>query len=198
MLHAKFIIMLLLIFSACSSESKDLKWKYVTVNTYLFEGSNFSYHDSQFAFAQNVYEQAKIKLVRGKVIKVNLRNSDLILGYDLLLEAVSNESELLAINGISSFDRYDINAYYVLALTAYGSLDGTASGIMISENSIVMTSLSNGRTLAHEIGHSLLGPGHEVPDSTYLMYYKNLGGIKLSHKEITRMRRSEMLRNKEK
>jgi hypothetical protein len=176
--------------------SENLPLKYVTVNIYLFEGSDFSYHDSQFIFAQEVYKQANIKLILGKVVNINVKNSDSILGCDFLLEILENNGlELLAVDRVSHSSKSDINAYYVVALTEHGHLDITTSGIRISQNTIVMTAASDGRTLAHEIGHSLLGPGHEVPDSTYLMYYKNFGGTKLSPKEIEKIRLSKLLRN---
>lgn len=167
--------------------------KTVTINiTNMFGSSGNASSAITYANTQ-VYNQANIKLVKGKEENVDQPKSEAILGTDLILAEFSSsanptteEKALLKLNQSAGA----ITLYYVKALDQ-GSLGenfrpGQGNGLL----GVVVGNSGIDNTVSHELGHVLLDDGGHNPDSTFLMHATATSPTKLSPTEITKMRSS--------
>jgi peptidoglycan hydrolase-like protein with peptidoglycan-binding domain len=177
--------------------------KRVTVNiTYLY-GNKIS-SSRALAYANTIYiPQANIEIVKGKEVTLGLKETEALIGKDLMLEmhffdhSPSNEERVL-FNVNQSSDA--ITAYFVKEIAEMdGSISKEAVAYSLSAANkmgllgVALGSRSKYQTLAHELGH-VLGVAEHTTGEEFLMTAE-APGYRLSPDVIKTMRSSSFAKD---
>ena len=167
----------------------------LTVNpTYLDGGSNSTRFTTDLAHANDVYEQAGIKLEEGNAETINEEDTKKILGDDKTLDDnttaqiskyTDEEKNLMVVNQ----EQGSVTVFY-LDDVDNSSIYGRA---FIESDSVVMTSDENTRSFAHEIGHLLVGAWHSSSDDNIMAPSTTADGTDcITDQQIEMMRNSHL------
>lgn len=173
--------------------------KRVTVNITALYGTNVNASHA-LAYADTIYKhQANIEVVKGKEVRLNQKETEEVIGKDLMLEmhffdqAASDEEKLLfkinqSSDAISVYlvkEISDIDGSVSQDAVAYALTQGNKMGII----GVALGNRSKHQTLAHEIGHVLGVEKHTLGDEKLLMT-TGAPGYRLSAEHIKTMRSS--------
>jgi hypothetical protein len=168
--------------------------KKVTINVTKLHGSSGS-ATSALDFANTkVYNQANIKLEKGKEETLNKAKSKKIIGKNLILKEFTDpkkptrqEKKLFKVNQESGA----ITMYYVKALSDGSTGEGFWPALGVGLVGFVVGNLGSNQTFSHELGHVLLNSGGHSTKAKNLMH-PTIGDDKteLTSKQIKNLRKS--------
>jgi hypothetical protein len=185
--------------SRCNGSKKKREEKTVTVNVTKMHGSSGS-ADSAINFANTkVYNQADVKIEKGKEVNISRKTTKKLLGRDKILEEFKSPTEptkeekmLFRINQNPG----DVSMYFVKGLSDGSTGEGFWPALGVGMTGFVVGNDGSNQTFSHELGHVLLNDGgHNVPGNDYLMH-PTIGDdkVKLTKKQIKKIRASGFAR----
>ena len=175
------------------------KKKKVTLNITFLHGTNINASHA-LAYANTIYNhQANIEILRGKEVRLSQKETEAVIGKDLMLEEhffdhVASDEEKLLFKINQSSDA--ISVYLVKEIAdetgavsteavAYALTQGSKMGLI----GVALGNRAKHQTLAHEIGHVLGVEKHSLNDENLLMT-AGAPGYRLSAQNIKTMRSS--------
>lgn len=169
--------------------------KTVTVNVSKLEGSSRA---TSVTDASKIFEDAaSLSVTTGTVETVNKKDSEALIGTDLILEEYSSPGSPTAEEtALTKRNRKKdtITVYLVKALSAgshgeafwAADFPSTPASVVIKNGDSPFVA---GKPLAHELGHVLLDSGDHSGDKTNLMSYDHTG-VGLDATRVTKVRSS--------